>query len=253
MNSAIANHLSDDFNYIGFACGFIVFFFLWLSMGSIQLAVLSFIPMAISWLWILGLMAIFGMQFNISEHHPRHLIFGQGDDYTIFMTEGGHVQNMSYRRKMLASYKHSVIISALIMFIRHRHTDRQPAIRHSVHWQKSPSQASLRRSDGLHLPRRLSFNWLVKRKESARVRPLFLTDAFPPQEEGVAYYHDLVLDRYRYKGVEVFSTVKRNLRRNRDYQAWMERAGYFPASHHPVCWLWRRSAPLCPAPPGNKK
>ena len=65
MNSAIANHLSDDFNYIGFACGFIVFFFLWLSMGSIELAVLSFIPMAISWLWILGLMVIFHMQFNI--------------------------------------------------------------------------------------------------------------------------------------------------------------------------------------------
>ena len=49
MNSAIANHLSNDFNYIGFACGFIVFFFLWLSFGSIELAILSFIPMAMSW------------------------------------------------------------------------------------------------------------------------------------------------------------------------------------------------------------
>ena len=42
MNSAIANHLSNDFNYIGFACGLIVFLFLWLSFGNLELALLSF-------------------------------------------------------------------------------------------------------------------------------------------------------------------------------------------------------------------
>ncbi len=116
MNSAIANHLSNDFNYIGFACGFIVFFFLWLSFGSIELAILSFIPMAVSWLWILGIMALCGMQFNIVNIILATFIFGQGDDYTIFMTEGA-MYEYAYRRKMLASYKHSIIISALIMFI----------------------------------------------------------------------------------------------------------------------------------------
>lgn len=116
MNSAIANHLSDDFNYIGFACGFIVFFFLWLSLGSLELALLSFVPMAVSWLWILGIMALFDMQFNIVNIILATFIFGQGDDYTIFMTEGA-MYEYAYRRKMLASYKHSIIISALIMFI----------------------------------------------------------------------------------------------------------------------------------------
>ena len=116
MNSAIANHLSNDFNYIGFACGFIVFFFLWLSMGSIELAMLSFLPMAVSWLWILGIMALCGMQFNIVNIILATFIFGQGDDYTIFMTEGS-MYEYAYRRKMLASYKHSIIVSALIMFI----------------------------------------------------------------------------------------------------------------------------------------
>ena len=43
-------------------------------------------------------------------------IFGQGDDYTIFMTEGA-VSEYRYHRPMLASYKHSIILSALIMFI----------------------------------------------------------------------------------------------------------------------------------------
>ena len=116
MNSAIANHLSNDFNYIGLACGFIVFFFLWLSFGNLELALLSFIPMAVSWLWILGIMALFGMQFNIVNIILATFIFGQGDDYTIFMTEGA-MYEYAYRRKMLASYKQSIIISALIMFI----------------------------------------------------------------------------------------------------------------------------------------
>ncbi len=116
INSAIANHLSNDFNYIGFACGFIVFFFLWLSLGSIELAILSFVPMAVSWLWILGIMALLDIQFNIVNIILATFIFGQGDDYTIFMTEGASYE-YAYRRKMLASYKHSIIISALIMFI----------------------------------------------------------------------------------------------------------------------------------------
>ena len=86
--SSIATHLSDDFNYIGWACACIVFFFLWASFRSLPLALLSFLPMAVSWLWILGIMALLGIQFNIINIILSTFIFGQGDDYTIFMTEG---------------------------------------------------------------------------------------------------------------------------------------------------------------------
>ena len=65
MNGSIADTLSDDFNYIGVACGFIVFIFLWISFGSIELAMISFLPMAFSWIWILGIMGILGIKFNI--------------------------------------------------------------------------------------------------------------------------------------------------------------------------------------------
>lgn len=116
MNSAIANGLSDNFNYIGWACGAIVFLFLWFSFGSIELAMLSFLPMAVSWIWILGIMGISGIQFNIVNIILATFIFGQGDDYTIFMTEGC-CSEYATRRKMLASYKTSIIVSALIMFI----------------------------------------------------------------------------------------------------------------------------------------
>jgi 1-acyl-sn-glycerol-3-phosphate acyltransferase len=116
MNSAIANSLSDDFNYIGIACSAIVFVFLWLSFGRIELAIISFLPMAVSWIWILGLMALFGIKFNIVNVILATFIFGQGDDYTIFMTEGCS-HEYAYRKPMLASYKNSIILSALIMFI----------------------------------------------------------------------------------------------------------------------------------------
>lgn len=116
MNSAIANSLSNDFNYIGIACSAIVFVFLWLSLGRIELAIISFLPMMVSWVWILGLMAIFGIKFNIVNVILATFIFGQGDDYTIFMTEGCS-HEYAYRKPMLTSYKNSIILSALIMFI----------------------------------------------------------------------------------------------------------------------------------------
>ena len=116
LNSSLVNGLSDDFNYIGWACAAIVFFFLWASFRSLPLALLSFLPMAVSWLWILGIMALLGIHFNIVNIILATFIFGQGDDYTIFMTEGA-VYEYVHRRPMLASYRRAIILSALIMFI----------------------------------------------------------------------------------------------------------------------------------------
>lgn len=116
VSSQLVNILSSNFNYIGFVCGFIVFFFLWLSFRRVELALLSFLPLAVSWIWILGIMQIFGIQFNIVNIILATFIFGQGDDYTIFITEG-MTYEYAYRKKVLKSYKNSVAISALIMFV----------------------------------------------------------------------------------------------------------------------------------------
>lgn len=84
----IIESLSEDFDLVLFICSCIVFFFLWLSFGRIELTLLSFLPLAISWIWILALMPVFNMQFNIVNIILATFIFGMGDDYTIFMTEG---------------------------------------------------------------------------------------------------------------------------------------------------------------------
>jgi 1-acyl-sn-glycerol-3-phosphate acyltransferase len=107
--------LSDHFNYVLYVCGFIVFTFLLLSLGRIELTLIAFLPLALSWIWILGLMAIFDIRFNIVNIILATFIFGQGDDYTIFITEG-LMYEYTYGRKILASYKNSIALSALIMF-----------------------------------------------------------------------------------------------------------------------------------------
>ena len=115
ISSQLVQILSDNFNYIGFVCGFVVFFFLWLSFDRLELALLSFLPLAVSWLCILGAMQLLGVQFNIVNIILATFIFGQGDDYTIFMTEGLITEHATGRRR-LDSYKRSVALSAVIMF-----------------------------------------------------------------------------------------------------------------------------------------
>ena len=109
-------NLSEDFNYVLFICAFIVFLFLTLSFGRLELSLMAIIPLSISWVWILGIMGIMDLRFNIVNIILATFIFGQGDDYTIFVTEG-LMNEYTHRKKVLASYKNSILLSALIMFI----------------------------------------------------------------------------------------------------------------------------------------
>ena len=109
-------NLSEDFNYVLFICAFIVFIFLTLSFGRVELSLMAIIPLSISWVWILGIMGIMDLRFNIVNIILATFIFGQGDDYTIFVTEG-LMNEYTHRKKVLASYKNSILLSALIMFI----------------------------------------------------------------------------------------------------------------------------------------
>ncbi len=208
MNETVANTLSDDFNYIGWACGLIVFCFLWISLGTIELAILAFLPMAVSWVWILGIMALCDIQFNVVNVILATFIFGQGDDYTIFMTEGCQYE-YAYRRKMLASYKNSIILSALLMFIGIGTLilAKHPAL-YSLAQVTVVGMFSVVLMAFLFPP--LVFQWLVNKGHVQRRRPLTLrTLLFRSHDND---YLQLVRDRYRYRGIEIYSTVRQRLR-----------------------------------------
>lgn len=115
LNSSLARQLSDNFDYIGLVCSILVFVFLWLSFRSIRTAIVAFVPMAISWVWIMGIMNLFGLQFNIVNVILATFIFGQGDDYSIFVVEGLQYEHQTGKR-MLKKFRQSIILSALIMF-----------------------------------------------------------------------------------------------------------------------------------------
>ena len=61
-------------------------------------------------------MGICDIKFNIVNIILATFIFGQGDDYTIFVTEGV-IYEYCYGKKMLSQFKNSIILSSSIMFI----------------------------------------------------------------------------------------------------------------------------------------
>ena len=209
MNSALSKNLSDNFNYIGWACSLIVFFFLWFSFGRIELAIIAFIPMAISWVWILGIMAIVGIKFNIVNVILATFIFGQGDDYTIFMTEGCQ-HEYTFRKPILSSYKNSILQSALIMLvgIGTLIISKHPAMR-SLAEVTIVGMISVVLMSYTFPP--LLFKWLTMKDGKYRSYPItFISLLFGIPKDSVK----LVKGRYLYKGISITNTVKRNLKTN---------------------------------------
>ena len=227
MNSAVARSLSDDFNYIGFACGFIVFLFLWISFGRLELSLLAFLPMAMGWLWILGMMYLFGMQFNIVNVILATFIFGQGDDYTIFITDG-LINEFAYHKKLLPSYKNSIVISALIMFIGIGSliVARHPAL-HSLAEVTIVGMLTVVLMAWIVPP--LIFNWLVKRGGVTRPEPLTIgllcrrLMGKGKAADGTTHgFHHYLIGKYTYKGIGVERETRRLLRRYDDFSQWID-------------------------------
>jgi len=143
-------------------------------LGRIELSLLAFLPLVVGWFWILGIMNIFDVHFNIVNIILAAFIFGQGDDYSIFMTEG-LVYEYTYRRKLLASYKKSIIISAIIMFvgIGSLILAQHPALR-SLAEITIIGMGSVVLMTFLLPP--LIFRWLTLRKGERRLMPITLTN-----------------------------------------------------------------------------
>ena len=225
MNSAIARSLSDDFNYIGFACGLIVFVFLWLSFGRLELTLLAFLPMAMGWFWILGIMSLLGMKFNIVNVILATFIFGQGDDYTIFITEG-LIEEFAYRKKVLASFKNSIMVSALIMFIGMGSliVAKHPAL-HSLAEVTIVGMLSVVLMAWIVPP--AIFSFLVKSKGKVRPVPLTFGSLFARKPKANAvkdthYYHSYIVGKYTYKGIAVERETRRLLRKHNDFSRWID-------------------------------
>ncbi|MGK4568419.1 MMPL family transporter [Flavobacterium sp. 3HN19-14] len=88
----------------------IIFLVLFLAFRRVELAFISIVPILVSWIFTTGLMAIFGIQFNVINIIVCTLVFGIGVDYSIFMTMALQKEH-TFGKPELPTYKTSILLS----------------------------------------------------------------------------------------------------------------------------------------------
>ena len=116
LATSMLEDIKNDFNFLLFYTGILVFFTLLLIYGRIELALMTFLPMLISWIWILGISAILNIQFNFVNIIISTLIFGIGDDFAIFITDGYLRKYKTDADTIYINFK-SILLSALTTII----------------------------------------------------------------------------------------------------------------------------------------
>ena len=109
--------IHDDFNIAVWISSLFVLLILLISFRNILTALLSFIPMVLSWFMVQGYMALIGLEFNLINIIISTFIFGIGVDYSIFITEGLLTQARTGSREVLTWHKVAIFFSALILII----------------------------------------------------------------------------------------------------------------------------------------
>ena len=108
--------VKDDFNFILLVSSLLVFISLLIIYGRIEMALFTFIPMVISWIWILGIAGLFGLKFNFVNIVIATFIFGLGDDFSIFVTDG-LLHKYKHKKNTLGSYNMAIVLSALTTMV----------------------------------------------------------------------------------------------------------------------------------------
>jgi len=112
LQEKLLGNLEADFNKLFFFGSIAVFVITFIFFGSLEITLLTNIPIFLGWLITLGLMGAFGVQFNAFNIIITTLIFGLGVDYSIFVTKG-LLEGYTYGSRDMPAYKSGVAMSAL--------------------------------------------------------------------------------------------------------------------------------------------
>ena len=116
ITDTLVRIVNQEFTFIAFWTSFLVFAALLLSYGRLELALIAFLPMVVAWIWILGLMALLGIKFNIINIILSTLVFALGDDYCIFTMDGMQHQYATGEREP-GTTSLSILLSAVTTVI----------------------------------------------------------------------------------------------------------------------------------------
>lgn len=108
--------INDNFNLVLFISSCLVFVTLLVSYGRIELTLISFLPMMVSWVIIIGLMGMFGLEFNIVNIILSTFIFGMGDDFSIFIMDG-LLNKFRRGENRLDSHKTAIFFSTFTVLV----------------------------------------------------------------------------------------------------------------------------------------
>lgn len=118
--------LKSNFKFLLIVSMSLVFSFLLLYFGRIELAAISFIPILLSWLWTLGIMGMMGIKFTIFNIIISTFVFGLGIDYSLFIMRGllqefklGYQNFNSFKTSILLSATTTVIGIGVLLFAKH--------------------------------------------------------------------------------------------------------------------------------------
>ena len=109
--------INDDFNIAVWFSALFVLIILLISFRNIITALISFLPMVVSWFMVQGYMALLGLEFNLINIIISTFIFGVGVDYSIFITEGLLSQARTGSKDILTWHKVAIFFSAAILVI----------------------------------------------------------------------------------------------------------------------------------------
>ena len=111
LTSQFIGILKNDFNLLVTLSSYLVLIILILIIGRIELGLVAFIPIVISWIWTQGIMGILGERFTIFNIIISTLIFGTGVDYCILIMRGLQ-HEYAYGKEILPSFKLGIFLSA---------------------------------------------------------------------------------------------------------------------------------------------
>jgi len=104
--------VQTDFNTLLNLSMIMVFVIILIFLGRIETTIITFLPIFLSWIWILGMMGLVGIKLNYFNIIICSLIFGLGDDYSIYTTDG-LLQKYKFGNNDMLSNKSSIFISIL--------------------------------------------------------------------------------------------------------------------------------------------
>ncbi|MCR5003799.1 MAG: MMPL family transporter [Bacteroidales bacterium] len=109
--------IHDDFSVMLGISSLFVFAVLLLSFWNVWIALIAFMPMFFSWYVVQGIMAIFGIEFNLINIVISTFIFGIGVDYSIFVMQGLLSAARNGSDDLLRFHKTAIFFSAFVLIV----------------------------------------------------------------------------------------------------------------------------------------